>query len=126
EPLNQEHARLTHAASLLEGVGSALETVSEGEQPLTGQTERLAAKLFELAEFDASLKDIAELLSEASIRMDEAGHALKRYQDRVDLDPERLSQLDQRIADVMIVTRKYRVQPEDLPGLLAESRMRLE
>jgi DNA repair protein RecN (Recombination protein N) len=126
EPLNQEHARLTHAASLLEGVATALETVSEGEQPLTGQTERLAAKLFELAEFDASLKDIAELLSEASIRMDEAGHALKRYQDRVDLDPQRLSELDQRIADIMLVTRKYRVQPEDLPGLLVESRVRLD
>jgi DNA repair protein RecN (Recombination protein N) len=126
EPLNQEHARLTHAASLLEGVGTALEAVSESEQPLTTQTERLAAKLFELAEFDPTLKDIAELLSEAAIRLDEAGHALKRYQERVDLDPERLSQLDQRLADVMLIARKYRVQPDDLPGLLIESRARLD
>jgi DNA repair protein RecN (Recombination protein N) len=125
-PLNLEHARLTHAASLLEGVGIALEAVSESELPLTEQTERLAAKLFELAEFDVSLRDIAELLSEAAIRLDEAGHALKRYQDRVDLDPQRLAELDQRIADIMLVTRKYRVQPDDLPALLAESRERLD
>lgn len=125
-PLNQEHARLTHAASLLEGVGNALEAVSESELPLTEQTERLAARLFELAEFDVTLKDVAELLSEAAIRLDEAGHALKRYQDRVDLDPQRLSELDQRIADVMLVTRKYRVQPEELPALLAESKARLD
>ncbi|MDB5815235.1 MAG: repair protein RecN [Rhodocyclales bacterium] len=126
EPLNQEHARLTHAASLIEGAGVALEAVSESEQPLTTQTERLAAKLFELAEFDATLKDIAELLSEAAIRLDEAGHALKRYQERVDLDPERLSQLDQRLADVMMLTRKYRVQPDELPNFLMESRTRLD
>ncbi len=126
EPLNQEHARLTHAASLLEGVGMALEAVSESEQPLTAQTERLAARLFERAEFDATLKDVAELLSEAAIRLDEAGHALRSYQERVDLDPERLSQLDQRLADVMMVSRKYRIQPDDLPSFLAESHARLD
>ncbi|GAB4058427.1 DNA repair protein RecN [Uliginosibacterium sediminicola] len=126
ETLNQEHARLSHAASLLDGASSALEAVSEGEQALDSQTERLAAQLAELASYDPALGDIAELLNEAAIRLEEAGHALRRYRERVELDPERLQQLEQRIADIVAAARKYRIQPDELPARLAASRTRLE
>ena len=126
EPLNQEHARLSRAASLLEGASVVLDSVSEGEQPLTSQTEKLAARVYELASYDPALKDIAELLNEAAIRLDEAGHALKRYQDKVELDPARLAQVEQRLTDIMAAARKYRVQPDELPGLLADAQARLE
>jgi DNA repair protein RecN (Recombination protein N) len=126
ETLNQEHARLSYAASLLEGASSALETVTEGEQALDSQTERLAAQLSELASYDPALGDIAELLNEAAIRLEEAGHALRRYRERVELDPARLQQLEQRIADIVAAARKYRIQPDELPERLAASRARLE
>ncbi|GAA5159648.1 DNA repair protein RecN [Viridibacterium curvum] len=126
EPLNQEHARLTHAASLIEGVSSSLEAITDGEMPLAGETERLAAKLSELAQYDASLRDIAELLNEAAIRLDEAGHALNRYRDRVELDPARLVEVEQRISAIVSASRKYRVPPEELSELLLQSRTRLE
>ncbi|HEX5127135.1 MAG TPA: DNA repair protein RecN, partial [Rhodocyclaceae bacterium] len=126
EALNQEHSRLSHAASLLEGVEAALDSVSESEAPLSTETQRITARLQELAQYDASLDEVAELLSEAAIRLDEAGHALRRYRDHVDLDPERLTEVEQRIAAVMTMARKYRVQPEELDELLKQSRTRLD
>lgn len=123
--LDQEHARLANSASLLEGTDYALNAVSDGETPLTTEIERVAARLGELSEYDAGLSELAQLVSEAAIRLEEAGHGLRRYRDRVDLDPGRLAEVEQRIEAVVGAARKYRVQPEELPDLLAESRQRL-
>ncbi|MBK9219514.1 MAG: DNA repair protein RecN [Uliginosibacterium sp.] len=125
ETLNQEHARLANAATLLAGAGSALDIVSEGEVPLAGETSRLAARLEELASYDPAMGEIAELLSDAAIRLEEAAHALRRYQDHVDLDPARLSEIEQRIEAIVGAARKYRVQPEGLPELLLGQQARL-
>jgi len=123
--LDQEHARLANSASLLEGTDYALNAVSDGETPLTTEIERVAGRLGELSEYDASLSELAQLVSEAAIRLEEAGHGLRRYRDRVDLDPGRLAEVEQRIEAVVGAARKYRIQPEELPGLLAESIQRL-
>lgn len=123
--LNQEQARLSNAAALLEGASSALDAVVEGEAPIATEIERLASRLQELAGYDNALNGIAELFSEAAIRLEEAGHALRRYRERVDLDPQRLAEVDQRIAAVLGMARKYRLQPEGLPALLQEGAARL-
>lgn len=123
--LNAEHDRLAHAASLLEGSTVALDLLSEGEAPLGREIERTAARLSELSAYDPALGEIAELVSEAAIRLDEAGHALRRYRDRVDLDPARLAEAEQRIENVVAAARKYRVQADDLPALLEEASQRL-
>ncbi|MDQ8021146.1 MAG: DNA repair protein RecN [Moraxellaceae bacterium] len=125
EALNQEQARLSNAAELQQGAAAALDAVSEGDTPLAAEAERLAARLHELSAYDDALKPMAELISEAAIRLEEAGHELRRYSDRVDLDPARLAEVDGRIGDVLGLSRKYRVQPEELPGLLSDLAVRL-
>lgn len=126
EALNAEHGRLAHAASLLEGSAAALDALAEGETPLDGELERVAVRLSDLAAFDPTLGEVAQLVSEAVIRIEEAGHALRRYRDRIDLDPERLAEVDARIEAVVGTARKYRMQPEGLPELLAGIRSRLD
>lgn len=125
EALNAEHARLANAAGLLEGSAAALEAISEGERSLVSEAEHLAARLSELSAYDASLGDVAQLVSEAAIRLDEAGHALRRYRDKVDLDPARLQEVEQRIEAVVLAARKYRVAPEGLPAMLEAAVQRL-
>ncbi|MEN3111372.1 DNA repair protein RecN [Uliginosibacterium paludis] len=125
EETNAEQGRLANASNLIEGAGAALDAISDGEVPLAGEVERIAARLGELSGFDAALGEIAELVSEAAIRLDEAGHALRRYADRVDLDPARLAEVDARIDAVVSTARRYRVPPEGLPALLETSAARL-
>ncbi|MDD2990223.1 MAG: DNA repair protein RecN [Zoogloea sp.] len=124
--LNQEQARLAHAASLIEGGAEVLEGLVEGEYAVAPQLDRLLGRVAEMAAHDAQLADVQELLGSASIQLDEAIHAMRRYRDRLDLDPLRLSEIDQRIQAITGMARKYRVAPEDLPEVLAESVSRLE
>jgi DNA repair protein RecN (Recombination protein N) len=124
--LNAEHGRLAHAASLIEGAEEAVVALGEGELAVCSVLGRLDGRIAALADFDAGLADVRELISAAAIQADEALHALRRYRDRLDLDPGRLAELERRIAAVMEAARKYRVQPEELPALAQQWRERLD
>lgn len=124
--INAEHARLAHAASLIEGAEAAVVALGEGELAVCSVLGRLDGRIAALADFDAGLADVRELISAAAIQADEALHALRRYRDRLELDPGRLAELERRIAAVMEAARKYRVQPEDLPALAQQWRERLD
>ncbi len=124
--INHEHRRLSHAASLIEGSEATLAALDDGELGLVPQLDAVLSRLRSLAEIDAELKEALELFDSAEIQLQEAGHALRRYQGRLDLEPERLADLDSRIAVVMALSRKHRVAPEDLPRRLHELELRLE
>ena len=125
DELNAEHGRLAHAAGLMEGADETLAALGEGDYAVCAILRHLDGRIAELADIDAGLADVRELLSAAAIQADEALHALRRYRDRLDLDPQRLAEVEQRISVVMDVARKNRVAPEDLPGLMAQWRERL-
>lgn len=124
--LNQEQARLAHAAGLIEGSAEVIDGLAEGEYALVSQLERLLSRVADMATHDGQLADVQELLGSASIQLDEALHAMRRYRDRLDLDPDRLAEIDQRIQAITAMARKYRVAPEGLPEVLAESVGRLD
>jgi len=124
--LDQEHARLAHAAGLMSGADEVLAALGEGELAAAPVLARLANRVGEMAGIDPALEEVRALLADAAIQADEALHALRRYRDRLDLDPERLAVIEDRIAAVTDLARKHRVAPEALPDLLADWRRRLE
>ena len=113
--VSNEHSRLSHAASLIEGAQEALTTISDAEQPMLSQLTSLTQKLTKLADVDSALKPVLELLEPARIQLQEAVYGLNGYLDRVELDPARLQQVEARMSDLHATARKFRIQPEDLP-----------
>src|SRR6185437_1809158 len=61
----------------------------------------------------------------AAVDAAESAQQLRRYLQRLDLDPARLAELDARIRAVMDAARKYRVEAAELAAALAERRARL-
>lgn len=124
--LDAEHKRLSHAASLIEGAQFALAVLSEDDTACARQIDSVAGRLNGLAEFDPALADVAALIASVQAELGEAVSSLRRYADRVDLDPARLGEVERRMDQVMTAARKYRVPPLELPGLLAGWQARLE
>lgn len=125
EQLNLEQARLAHAAGLIEGADATVAQLGDGDAALCGLLRRASSRIEAMADIDAGLVEVRELLAGAAIQADEALHALRRYRDRLDLDPARLDEIDRRIGQVTDLARKYRVPPEDLPRLLDDWRHEL-
>jgi len=125
DALNVEHKRLAHAASLVEGARFSLDLLAEGDAACEQQVDTVARRLESLAEYDPALAEVAALLQSAQTELAEAVSALRRYADRVDLDPQRLGEAERRIEAVHGCARKFRSTPEDLPALLERWQARL-
>ncbi len=121
----QEQRRLGNANALLEGANGALAALDEGEAASLPLLQHAGARLSELTGFDPALGEAAQLFETALIQLEEAALALRRYQDRLELDPARLNELDKRIDAVTQMARKHRVTPEELPDLLPGLQARL-
>ncbi|HYD82271.1 MAG TPA: DNA repair protein RecN [Paucimonas sp.] len=114
--ISNEHSRLSHAASLLEGAQEALTIISEADSnPILSQLSSLVQKLTKLADIDDALKPVVDTLEPARIQLQEAVYALNDYLDRVELDPQRLQAVEARLEAIHSTARKFRVAPEDLP-----------
>ena len=124
--LQQEHVRLSNGASLLSGMESSLQMMSEGDEvnalDLLSQAQ---AKLAELQTMDAGLQPMLETLDSAVVQLEEASRALNRYLQKSELDPARLAEVEARIQAIHSVARKFRVKPDELPDLLAAQLSRM-
>jgi len=124
--LQEDHARLAHATSLLETAAFGIETLSEADVACLAQLNALAARLREGMTHDASLGDTLQILESAQAEIQEAVYALRHFQQRLDPDPQRLRDQEQRIQSIMDAARKYRVAPEFLDEALLRIVERLD
>lgn len=124
--LTAEHSRLAHAASLIEAAEFGMEALSEGEGASLAQINGVISRLKNLADYDPKLKDVLEVLEPAQVQLQEAVYSLRHYQQKLDLDPKRLRDAEQRMEAIHSAARKYRTEPEQLPQMLAQARARLD
>ncbi|WP_153117244.1 DNA repair protein RecN [Rhodocyclus tenuis] len=132
--LNGEHRRLAHASGLIDGVQAALALIADddmgagagGDAPAAlHQLDLAGERIDALLDVDPALAEVAGLLRSAQAELAEAASLLRRYVDRIDVDPQRLQEIERRIEATLDCARKYRVAPDELPALLASSRARL-
>jgi len=115
EEVNSEHRRLSHSANLIDGVQGALSALSESDDAMLPHLGSIIAKLRDLAEIDAALNDALAALEPAEIQLQEAAYSLSHYAQRLELDPQRLAEVEKRLDGLHSAARKFRLQPESLP-----------
>jgi len=96
--LRLERERLRHASRLADGAAHAEEAAYSGAGSAFDQTGRAAADLRELADIDPELTSVVDDLDSAAALLEEAGYALTRYAGRIEADPARLADLEDRLA----------------------------
>ena len=126
DALEIEQRRLGHAAGLIDGAQFALTVLSGEEGACEKQVGGAVARLQGLMAFDPVLAEVAGLLQSVQAELGEAVSQLQRYIDRIDIDPLRLTEVEQRIDAILALARRHRVQPPELPTLQADWRRRLE
>ena len=113
--LEEEHSRLSHANRLIETSQAVYVQLSEDEQnSISHQLNRCLNELQSLSELDTSLNPITDMLNSAVIQADEASTELRHYLDSLELDPQRLQWLDDRISSIYDFARKHRVETSEL------------
>ena len=124
--IQSEHARLANGAKIIGGCQEAIEVLSDADGSIESSLSKVCGTISGLAEHDPALKSINEALESAQIQLDEAIHSLNRYLQKVDLDPARLAEVEERMQALHGAARKYRTEADGLPALLLETEERLD
>lgn len=105
--LEEERKRLLNVEKLTAGVGECLGLLYESpgaSRELVGEAQR---RLSGLAELDVSLKDQAVSLGSVGAELEEAYHQLREYASRLEPDPRRLEQVEERLHLLARMKKKY-------------------
>ena len=127
QQIEEEQARLANGAELLDGVRAITHSLyDDEEESVSLALARATGHLGQLSRYDTNLQQLANMLSDASVQIEEVASQLRRYQDALDLDPQRLQWIDQRLASMHDLARKHQVRLEELPGVLEQLRTELD
>jgi len=107
EPVEQEFNRASNAAKLLQLSQAAFDTLSENENSLLTQAGAVGRALQELQRVDPGAASLAELHAQAAGTLRELQAGLSRYAEKVDVDPARLAELEERLDLIHSLKRKY-------------------
>ncbi len=124
--IQSEHARLANGAKIITGCQEAIDVLSDAENSVESTLSKASTSMSALAEHDSALMDISQALETAQIQIDEAVHSLNRYLQKLELDPARLEQVEERMQALHSAARKYRIEADALPALLIATSERLD
>ncbi|KWR90296.1 DNA repair protein RecN [Cupriavidus sp. IDO] len=126
DEIQSEYNRLSHAAGLIDGSRAALDALSEADGSVLSALNTIVHRLQQLVDVDPALRDVLAALEPAQLQAEEAAHSLTRYVDRLELDPERLQTVEERMQALHATARKYRLPPEQLADELIALRQQLD
>lgn len=124
--LNEEHRRLANAGQLIESCRIGLSALHDEDDTIGDRINRLITVLRSGETAEPGLAMAMRLLENATVQLDEAASELRASLQRLDLDPERLQQIDRRLAAIHELARKHRVPAAELPGLRTRLHERLQ
>jgi DNA repair protein RecN (Recombination protein N) len=116
--LESEQRRLANSSQLLDTGQQILNWLTESEEIcIADRLEQSRRELEGLSRLDARLAPIGEMLNIALIQAQEASSELRNYVQALDLDPDHLARVEQRLAAAHQLARKHRTTAEELPVL---------
>jgi len=123
--LNTDHGRLSNAQSLLDAASGAAEALQDGEGGAIHALNQALQQLRQQEHLEPAFQPLTTALASSLAEVEDTAHGLRLYLRKTELDPERLAQLDERMALWVSLARRYKRNADALPDLLAQWRSEL-
>ena len=120
--LTRERERLRNVTDLLQAAAAAVAYLSSEESGAIDSTGKASSELERAAGYDGTLSETLERLDGLSAELEDVLYELRSYLDELEADPARLEEVEERLASLKALERKY---GEDVEGFLEEARDRL-
>ncbi len=124
--LLSEKTRLTHAEKLLETASRVIGDLDENENSASNLIHKAKSALDQMTELDSSLQSVSESVKGGLFQIEEAVNEIRRYADSIERDPSRLEQVEDRLALIVSLKRKYGGTIEEILEFGEEAEKELE
>jgi DNA repair protein RecN (Recombination protein N) len=118
--LHQEHKLLNNAENIITQCEQMLQLAADGENSLSNAIYRITSILEEIKTQDEAITPISELFKHTAINLDEGNRALKNYASKLEINSERLQEIEQRLNLIHNLARKHQIKPEELPQIFVK------
>src|SRR5579864_8388976 len=123
--LENERRVLRNVVRLQELAGGAYATLYEDPESASAQLGSITKRLDELARIDETAQEMLAQLRPATIALQETAHSLRHYLGKLEADPGRLNEVEDRLAALDKLKRKYGQSVEQVLAFLEEVRTNL-
>jgi len=116
--INTSHSRLANGQALLSAAHNAVELLQDGSDNAVRAIHTALQELQNMATLEPAFQNPITALTDGMAQIEDAVRSLRSYTRHVDIDPQRLAELDARMSEWMALARKYHSLPDALPELL--------
>jgi len=128
ESLSEEQGQLSHASEIKNACEKAYAAL-EDEQGAVDALNSAVHALESIIEYSPNLQPLIEQLNSSLIEVQEASSEIHRHSEHVELDPQQLQQVEDRLSALFGLAKKYNIDVEQLVEKhqqIAEELQRLE
>ena len=112
--LEAERKVLQNVTRLQENASAAFDALYDSPASASTQVRQTLKRMDELTRIDDSLSETAGTLKQAAVLLDEVAYSLRDYLGKLESDPQRLEDLETRLASLDRLKRKYGRTLEDV------------
>lgn len=121
QALPAKHKSLASAKETLELYENILSSFSPQDSiGILEMLHRLRQPITAVEKLSPSSKELSELLDNATVQIEELSDSVNRLMNSIDIDPEKLAQVEERMTELHQLARKHHLHPEELPELLTK------
>jgi DNA repair protein RecN (Recombination protein N) len=124
--LENERLVLRNVAKLQENATAAYAALYDAPESVSSQLRVALKKLEELARIDGTLQAVVETLRGAEIGVGDASDSIRDYLAKLEADPNRLEDVESRLALIERLKRKYGSNLDGVLAFLAQVRAQME
>jgi DNA repair protein RecN (Recombination protein N) len=125
QQIEREYLRASNSSRLLQLSQAAQGLLNDSETSLLTQSGELGRALQEMQRMDSSTDELLRMHQEAASLLRELEQAISHYAERVELDPSRLQQLEERLNLLHSLKRKYGPSLSEVMAFAAQARSKL-
>ncbi|MBY0466605.1 MAG: DNA repair protein RecN [Burkholderiales bacterium] len=123
--LQAEHTRLANVHGLMESAQTAADSLLDADVNAVRLLTKAAQALAGRAHIEPQFAAWGQMLEQASVLMEDTAHDLHSYIRRLEADPTRLLELDQRLGSWLALAKRHQCEPAELPALMLAYRQQL-
>ena len=126
ETLQTRYSVASNARRLIEVSSAIIEQLSLAEDSVLKQFAEIARQLREINRLDESTGELSRTHEAAAIELEELERSIVRYRTRLEIDPEALQRMEERLNLLQSLQRKHHRDENGLLDLMEELKSRLE
>jgi len=113
--LESDYKRHANAQDLLDTTLQSLQTLAENESfNVLDSLRQCSENINSLARLDNKLNNVATILSDSFLQIEEASADLKHYYQELELDPQAYAMIEERYSTSLQLAKKHSLSPENL------------